>query len=55
MVERTLIVFKPDSVERGLVGEILNRFEKIGLRVLASKTAGFSVVCSMGEIIAINL
>lgn len=39
MVERTLIVFKPDSVERGLVGEILNRFEKIGLRVLASKTA----------------
>ena len=39
MVECTLIVFKRDSVERGLVGEILNRFEKIGLRVLASKTA----------------
>lgn len=38
MIEKTLIVFKPDAVERGLVGEILNRFEKVGLRVLASKT-----------------
>lgn len=36
-IERTLIIFKPDSVERGLVGEILNRFEKVGLKMVAMK------------------
>jgi nucleoside-diphosphate kinase len=38
MTERTVVVFKPDSVERGLVGEILSRFEKAGLRIVGSKT-----------------
>ena len=33
-----MIVFKPDSVERGLVGEILARFEHAGLRIVGSKT-----------------
>ena len=33
-----MIVFKPDSVERGLVGEILARFERAGLRIVGSKT-----------------
>ena len=28
-MEKTLIVFKPDAVQRGLVGEILTRFEKV--------------------------
>jgi nucleoside-diphosphate kinase len=36
-MERTLIVLKPDTVQRGLVGEILNRFEKIGLKIIAMK------------------
>lgn len=36
-MERTLIVLKPDAVQRGLVGEILSRFEKIGLKVVAMK------------------
>ncbi len=36
-IERTLIVFKPDSIERGLVGEILSRFEKVGLKIVAAK------------------
>ena len=27
-VERTLVVFKPDAVQRGIVGEILQRFER---------------------------
>lgn len=36
-IERTLIVFKPDAVARGLVGEILNRFEKVGLKIVATK------------------
>jgi nucleoside-diphosphate kinase len=36
-MERTLIVLKPDAVKRGLVGEILARFEKIGLKVIGMK------------------
>ncbi len=35
--ERTLIVFKPDSVSRGIVGEILARFEKVGLKIIGTK------------------
>lgn len=35
--ERTLIVFKPDAVQRGIVGEILARFEKVGLKIVGSK------------------
>ena len=30
-IERTLVVFKPDAVQRGIVGEILTRFERVGL------------------------
>ena len=30
-VEQTLVLFKPDTVQRGLVGEILTRFERVGL------------------------
>jgi len=36
-VERTLIVVKPDAVARGLVGEIIARFEKRGLKPVAIK------------------
>lgn len=32
--EKTLIVVKPDAVARGLVGEILGRFEKRGIKIL---------------------
>ena len=35
--EKTLIVFKPDAVQRGIVGEILARFEKVGLKIVAVK------------------
>lgn len=34
-MERTLIVLKPDAVQRALVGELLARFERRGFRVLA--------------------
>jgi len=37
MNERTLIIFKPDAVQRGIVGEILTRFERVGLKILAFK------------------
>jgi nucleoside-diphosphate kinase len=36
-VERTLVLVKPDGVKRGLVGEILRRFESKGLTILAAK------------------
>src|SRR5688500_2455067 len=36
-VQKTLVVFKPDTVQRGLVGEILSRFERVGLKIVATK------------------
>ena len=33
--ERTLVVLKPDAVQRGIAGEILSRFERRGLRIVA--------------------
>jgi nucleoside-diphosphate kinase len=34
-VDRTLVICKPDAVERGLVGTIINRFERRGLKIAA--------------------
>jgi nucleoside-diphosphate kinase len=36
-MERTLILVKPDGVQRGLAGEILHRLERRGLRIVALK------------------
>ncbi len=36
-MEKTLIILKPDSVQRGLVGEIISRFERAGLKMIAAK------------------
>ena len=36
-MERTLIIIKPDAVQRGLTGEILRRFESRGLRIIGMK------------------
>jgi nucleoside-diphosphate kinase len=36
-LERTLILVKPDGVQRGLIGEIITRFERRGLRLVAMK------------------
>ena len=36
-VEQTLILFKPDALQRALVGEILSRFERVGLRIAGTK------------------
>lgn len=35
--ERTFVILKPDAVQRGLVGEIVKRFERIGLKIVALK------------------
>ena len=37
MAERTLIIIKPDGVQRHLAGEIISRFEKKGLKLVAAK------------------
>ena len=37
MAQRTLIIVKPDGVQRGLVGEILGRFERRGLKLIGLK------------------
>jgi nucleoside-diphosphate kinase len=36
-VERTLSIIKPDAVAKNVVGEIITRFEKQGLRIVAAK------------------
>ncbi|MCX6763612.1 MAG: nucleoside-diphosphate kinase [Candidatus Moranbacteria bacterium] len=35
--ERTLVIIKPDGVQRTLIGEIIKRYEKIGLKMIALK------------------
>ncbi|QQS44672.1 nucleoside-diphosphate kinase [Candidatus Roizmanbacteria bacterium] len=36
-MEKTLVIFKPDSVARGLVGQITTRFERVGLKIVGMK------------------
>jgi len=36
-VDRTFVMIKPDGVQRGLVGEIVSRFEKKGLKLVAAQ------------------
>jgi nucleoside-diphosphate kinase len=36
-MERTLVLIKPDAVLRGIVGEIIHRFEKVGMKIVAMK------------------
>jgi len=37
MLERTLVLLKPDAVQRQLVGEIIHRFERAGLKIVGMK------------------
>jgi nucleoside-diphosphate kinase len=51
-VERTLTIIKPDAVAKGVIGQIIDRFERAGLTLLAAKlthltaaqAAGFYIV-----------
>ena len=36
-MQRTLVLVKPDGVQRGLMGEVISRFENRGLRLVAAK------------------
>jgi len=35
--ERTFVILKPDAIQRGLMGEIIKRFESVGLKMIALK------------------
>lgn len=37
MIEKTLVMLKPDAVQRAVTGEILTRFEKAGFKIIALK------------------
>jgi len=37
MIEKTLIIVKPDAINRALLGEIIHRFERKGLKIVAMK------------------
>lgn len=36
-IQRTLVVLKPDAVQRGLIGQIIERFERVGLKIVGMK------------------
>ena len=36
-MERTLIILKPDTIQRGIIGEVITRFERAGLKIVAMK------------------
>lgn len=41
-MQKTLVIFKPSSIQRGLVGEIISRFEKKGLQIIGIKMINLS-------------
>ncbi len=45
--ERTYIMIKPDGVQRGLIGDILKRFEQKGFKLVAMKFMQVTVLQSL--------
>lgn len=37
MIEKTLVLLKPDAVKRGVMGEIITRFERVGMKIVAMR------------------
>ena len=52
-IERTLSIIKPDAVAKNVIGEIYRRFEKAGLKVIASKMKHLSAK-EAGEFYAVH-
>ena len=50
--ERTFIMIKPDGVQRGLVGDIIKRFEQKGFRLVAMKFMHVSLLSSIPRVAA---
>lgn len=36
-MEKTFVIVKPDAIQRGIIGDIISRFEKVGLKIVAAK------------------
>ena len=36
-MEQTFIIIKPDAIQRGIIGDVITRFEKIGLKIIGMK------------------
>ncbi len=47
-MERTLSIVKPDGVKKGVIGEVIGRFEKAGLKVVALKMVHLSIDGAQG-------
>lgn len=47
-VERTLSILKPDAVARNIIGEVVSRFEKAGLRIVAARMTRLSAADAAG-------
>ncbi len=52
-IERTLSIIKPDAVAKNVIGEIYNRFEKAGLRIIAARMEHLSAQ-KAGEFYAVH-
>ncbi|MCP4333286.1 MAG: nucleoside-diphosphate kinase [Gammaproteobacteria bacterium] len=52
-IEQTLSIIKPDAVAKNIIGEIYNRFEKAGLRVVAARMEHLSAE-KAGEFYAVH-
>ncbi len=37
LLQKTLCIIKPDGVRRGLIGDVITRFERVGLKIVAAK------------------
>ncbi len=42
LIQKTLVLIKPDAVKRGLIGEIIRRFERAGLKIVGLKMIWFT-------------
>ncbi len=47
-MERTLSIVKPDGVKKNIIGEVISRFEKAGLKVVALKMTELTQECAEG-------
>jgi nucleoside-diphosphate kinase len=47
-IERTLTIIKPDAVARGVIGQIVDRFERAGFRILAARLVRLSAAEAAG-------
>ena len=52
-IERTLSIIKPDAVAKNVIGEIYNRFEKAGLRIVGARREQMSTE-KAGEVSAVH-